>query len=454
MNTNSLIFAILFATIFIAFDILIIIITIQAHDQLETSKYQNLADIGQNWRRGPIKAFSSKCISPNIQSVDAEWAGTVVGCLSNGNVSRNRCPRDKNGTSYGRDIFALPPVKMTIWKDIILCTESMGSYFDLNLVSKNEDCPPGTKKCGRIDSLDNILCVNSSDDCPVTKIIFSNKEELGYTAVKGANTYLNYSKEPTEESIPIQLKMSERNICADLSETDSNRTLYILEEHYNKDKCQTEIATSVTNPFFKVLDVSTVQNVFHENGIFNYLLTLPDFPLDTLDTPMHLSTRSFIGINMTCRERVKEIENIEEKFMNLKDNLEWIDNFTYTIKSLAIVFGALDMFFLLISAVGGFEVSFFLYVTFLIGFLIVGFQITLLSMNLVARSNIGDVDFDFAFIGYDGCSDAITNESILLFQETIQSSADLFGWLWIINLVYVLLYPATLILAAFLLKKD
>ena len=34
------------------------------------------------------------------------------------------------------------------------------------------------KPCGKIDSLDNILCLNKDEECPINDIIFDDKSNL------------------------------------------------------------------------------------------------------------------------------------------------------------------------------------------------------------------------------------------------------------------------------------
>ena len=446
--------AVLFYLIFTGLDTLIIIAEIKAHDQLETSKFENLADIGQNWRRGPIKSFTPSCSVPNVQSVDAEWAGTVDGCKQNSELSRGPCKRDKSNSTFGTNILAVPPVKLTIWKDITLCADTMGRYLDLNVVGKNETCPGGTKKCGLIDSLDNILCVKDADECPVTQIMFSQKEETGYTAIKGDGVFLNYLKVPTESSIPVQFKMSERNICADLNQIDTNRTLYTLEEHYNRSKCTTEIASNLTNPFFKHLDVSTVEKVYSLNGVNEWLKILPEYNFEGLKVPMNLSSRSHIGIKLDCKDRISGVHDIENKFIELGENVDWLIDFSYIIKILALIFCSLDIVFNAVLCFMIFDRRLFFGCGFVFGMFTVGFQIALIVLNIIAKSYIDEIDFGFAFIGYEGCSDAITNESIILFDGIIRSSADYFGWLWVINLIYFILFPSLTIGLGCLLDKE
>lgn len=446
--------AIAFAIIFIALDILIIATTIQAHDQIEESKFENLADIGQNWRRGPIKAFSSNCTFPNVSAVDAEWAGTVDGCYRSGSIYRGFCSKDKHNRKQGIDVYATKSLQLIMWKSIPLCAETTGSYFDHIVVGKNENCPAGTIKCGSIDSMSNILCVNSTDSCPITQITFSDKEEVGFKSIKGKNTYLNYSNTPIEGSIPVQLKMSERNICADLNQIDTNRRLYDLEEHFYRSQCDTSVAESLVNPFFKVNDVSTVDEVFFENGVYSSLNSLPLFNFASLKTPMHLSSRSYIGINMACRERISEIFDIENKFIKLGENVEWLDDFSYIIKVLAIVFCTFDMIFVLGISFTAFDRKTFFASVLILGLIIMGFQIALLSLNLFAKNYIDEIDFGFVFIGHENCSDPITNESIILFDKIMKTSSDFFGWVWIVNVVYIVFLPITTFGLSFFVDKD
>lgn len=119
------------------------------------------------------------------------------------------------------------------------------SYIQLlvsnNIIEKNQKCSDGMKPCGKIDSLDNILCLNKDEECPINDIIFDDKSNLeDYTDVELAinNSYYHFNNKETNKKIISDLFIFQGDPCYD-SEEYNWINFNILEKANNRTGCKT-----------------------------------------------------------------------------------------------------------------------------------------------------------------------------------------------------------------------
>ena len=157
---------------------------------------KNIADdLKENLNRGYILKIV-KCSSPynnlkiynsssdlNRESNDniiefGKWPGTVRGCgkIKKNNKTSVRILDDINEECDEDEetLNKIPEQKIISYKGISICGLTKGNYLNLlnqgAIVEKNEICPEGKKSCGIIDSIDNILCIDNNEDCPISYI--------------------------------------------------------------------------------------------------------------------------------------------------------------------------------------------------------------------------------------------------------------------------------------------
>ena len=76
--------------------------------------------------------------------------------------------------------------------------------FQKNLIVPDyKPCPKGKKKCGILDSLGNILCLNESEKCPINNIIINNNEKMdGYNSFElNEGKYFHFTNRFTDNHI-------------------------------------------------------------------------------------------------------------------------------------------------------------------------------------------------------------------------------------------------------------
>ena len=177
-------------------------------------------DLFDNFNSGFFLSFS-KCKNPysntnpsNDNPIEfGEWQGTVDGCIENIGDKTNIKILEQ-GENCENKINKIPPQKIYSFKGITLCGLTRGSYYDLlyegDIIKEKEECPPGKKSCGYIDTIKNKLCVKNRHPCPVSYIKISDRkptEEINdLKEIKFDKINFYYSNNPYPNSTEIKIK--------------------------------------------------------------------------------------------------------------------------------------------------------------------------------------------------------------------------------------------------------
>ena len=89
--------------------------------------------------------------------------------------------------------------------------------FQKNLIVPDyKPCPKGKKKCGILDSLGNILCLNESEKCPINNIIINNNEKMdGYNSFElNEGKYFHFTNRFTDNHIISDLSVFFQQSCS------------------------------------------------------------------------------------------------------------------------------------------------------------------------------------------------------------------------------------------------
>mmetsp|Transcript_31479 Transcript_31479/g.32677 ORF Transcript_31479/g.32677 Transcript_31479/m.32677 type:complete len:632 (-) Transcript_31479:23-1918(-) len=254
------------------------------------------------------------------------FPGTKQGCdCSNkwlhfgDNVSTGLCStkEDRQGC---RDIYDIDSRTLHTWKGAgyLSFHRNVFSYMKndyYGLIKEGYifrgDCPTGKTKCGIIDTLNNLLCVGSGEECPIN-----------YMAVKDSNykvrsdeSYLDlrpqgqtpqkliYSNAYTTRNIIVETRLSEDEICANPLEYKAKETDHVLViEHDNRvDECD-DLGNSIyTDSNFKEIDRYRKDYFYNDVGIYSSLDRIPDFNTNDLRSVYYrLSYKSYLGWDLNC----------------------------------------------------------------------------------------------------------------------------------------------------------
>ena len=199
-------------------------------------------------------------------------------------------------------------------------------------------CPYGYKKCGILDTKDNILCIPKSEKCPVNEISISS---FGVEANKIGNIYFNGSEEKNSKIIT--------SIILSENKPSNHEWDKLIKENYeNIDDEESNRRRIVSKNDFLLLDKEDFNNYESRNikiqmsdliSGFNF----KKFELYNRYQDLTIYTRNYIGF-----KNVKEFNKFKKYF---KDNdIYFNENPLYKLSSLehdpliTIIFSAFFLF--------------------------------------------------------------------------------------------------------------
>jgi len=300
----------------------IIIVLIASNE----ANYSEIAELKENWNYGPLVDVTTDInCKPENYLIKDEWPGTVQGCLKNSGVRRYACTRESRGDL----IDEIAPIPIRYWRGSLLCAERVpSSYLDLIIVKNGDLCPIDHKPCGRIDSLNNILCFPSKDSCPFNdfKIVLDGDViPVGnYLTIDADGANLQFSNEFTDQPIISQFQMHEKQPCANSYYKNYQITPYILEVYYDKDKCdKPDTNGDILDMTWERIDSYSIFNQYRDNGIFNKMGILQDY--DAVYNEMLISNRktglyerNYMGVSIACHSYLQDLNKSNDVFVRIQ----------------------------------------------------------------------------------------------------------------------------------------
>ena len=225
-----------------------------------------------------------------------EWEGTKIGCKCQNKTNEGECSEEQKRIRC-KPVYPYWPKEYYYYRGKIFSGKRFRykSYDDLikrNLIiQKQNNCPIGMKKCGIIDSLDNILCMKKYDDCPINDIIINNTEKIeNYTSIALNDTlFFHCAGEMVNKKIVSDLFVFKGKPCYNSQE--HNWEAYFPLEY--ESKCKTN-KTENDERYGEPLDS-------YNQYLFYY--------------------RNFIGYNFECLNNNK-VEDILSELKELRDLVE------------------------------------------------------------------------------------------------------------------------------------
>ena len=238
-------------------------------------------------------------------------------------VFRGKC--NKNNTLNGCiSISNYSSVNLKKWHSNIFCGKKYKKeeingykYFFQNSVLKGENCSEGYKKCGKLDDMDNYLCIPKNESCPVNdiKILDERNDNLtDYESYKFGDKYLYFTNTSTERPIITKLKTAEGKLCHGRGYYHTDYPQFILDSNFEIYGCRYEIQNTLYDESIEKLDIITKDELYKDNGIdmFSRYNDSCEYPYFSLNADIFLYPKRYIGFNKQC---------LKENNLNIDDKI-------------------------------------------------------------------------------------------------------------------------------------
>lgn len=310
--------------------------------------------------------FSQKC-TDKYNGALYEFPGTKAGCTCVGIYSYIKEQTGKSEVNPGscssnqtyNGCIKVPNYdskKLYFWEGGRFCSklyksELNGYIFYLNnSVSKYEDCQNWYKKCGKLDEMDNYLCIPNDEDCPINDIIISNEinDELlehNYSYINISNNKFLYYTNSSNKSVISKLKVAEGKLCMDRTYFYTDYPQYILDNNFKYYGCKHKINGEYYENI-EVLDNRTKNEFYLDSNLslLNYFaIWRYDYPLYSLNANVSLYPKRYIGYNRNCLKKhgvfdFNSFPFTEEKINEVNDIISYVFSKNTVIKWLSIIF--------------------------------------------------------------------------------------------------------------------
>lgn len=281
-----------------------------------SSNTSYLSSLQKNWSRSPIiniiEAISELCPTGYTDLIEDENDGTLEGCQCASTITIGPCT--------SKDCVSIPSTnksKIPIWRGKRLCAlRGDQNYYNQVKAPFDGTCKLGLSQCGNLDSLGNLLCIDPlKSSCPLNDIKIVNANDIldpFYSSILiGNSKKLIFTNKRPNGAVVVEAKVSENAPCVDPNYKNSQRSIYVLDNHFDKYICP----SNYTDRRFISIDKTTLTTVLSDNNLTAILYTLPKYPSVDLSNEVSLFYRNYIGVLTKCSSTLNASES--EKSFNL-----------------------------------------------------------------------------------------------------------------------------------------
>ena len=278
--------------------------------------------------------------------------------------------------------------------------------YNGQILKKEENCEGKYYiDCGTIDTLNQHLCISSTEECPLYDVGIGEKISSDYKYNSQANIYYNNNNynEP-EKKIIGKLILNHGEPCYKLNEKlwkkfDSDEA---GTEHL---KCELEIFGKFTDDRYENKGSITYKKIYEDNlSTTNQELVFDDIK----DEYVSLYSREFLGIDKECDEKNNVNKNDYEK---LKKNQK-MERICLLVEAILLISFLLPIPYALFCGKSGFEP--YSIIVIILCFLL--FFVCIICQSVfLGRIIANDLSYD--------CSDEITNE--VLRKENVNTKKSI-----------------------------
>lgn len=280
------------------------------------------------FRKCSSSYINQRLLKDNLFSF-GKWEGTLKGC-GNKDTKAVKVLKKETCDSNEETLLPISSRNIYIYKGLTICAETKGNYFDLlyngYIVKENEECKEGKKNCGYIDTLNNKLCLDIDEECPINFIEFSDKQPENISnlnEIKGKDINLYFSKDPQitttkKEKIISSFRIGDSYLCSIPSLYKPSIELFELDA-FKKDKAHSTdciladyLQRTVRDTIrYEQLDEVNNYMLYEENGIIksieNSKLIEYGFDIENYkNNILYLYGRTHLGFDKECLENRKK----------------------------------------------------------------------------------------------------------------------------------------------------
>ena len=223
------------------------------------------------------------------------------------------------GRNGRRNVQDINPILINkIYQNQFFYKNNNKTYFDYlnNSVKEEENCPENYKRCGILDSNNNILCIPINEECPLNDLKISNIElpdllsEYSYIKLTESLTdsikYIYFTNKKINNKIIIHFELSTNNPCIVSDEHN-----WIAVSNKEKEKtcnCTTYINNNLYDPLYKEVGNNILlKSIYYDNNI-------PIFSECNTQT-VNLYARNYYYLNKECVEKyVSDFDELEKSY--------------------------------------------------------------------------------------------------------------------------------------------
>lgn len=306
------------------------------------SDYSYVSSIPKNWNSRPLfpsEAFN--CFSnASLHAKLGEWPGIRAACdcsndpFSFYQIYKRRCKSSIHEMAACNNIAAVKAIPYTKWRDLTFCQSmnvdlnylhiSEGKNSEYSIKISEKQCPAGSRSCGLIDSVDNVLCVAKSKECPVNYIKFiadgqTFQNDKNYTILPARGGNFAISNEFTTNKIITDFKVSDNQPCASPYYSNNNVSAYMLELNYGIDTCNKYIGEELYDKRYAYIDSETFKDLTIQNTIWNIIIKLSKYPQQAVNKTTNLYVRNYIGLKAGCLEEARRNVDFESFYQDMEN---------------------------------------------------------------------------------------------------------------------------------------
>ena len=408
---------------------------------VRSSNYKNIQVMVENWNKGPIIELSTSngaCKMGQKPIINDYWPGTTNGCdcrtaliRIGSSFHRGACSRDRYNYSPCVDIPPIGPVNYTKWGGRTLCGKRIEySYLDFTVEKLPADCPTGTRSCGIVDTLNNVLCIPNATECPLNKILIRAKTEVPPTdfvyqtlPIDDGDKIIYYTNQDTKGYIVNEFRISEDVPCINNNYYNKKTKAYLLSNEYGYETCPVVVENYRFDDTFKVIDTESLNDLYDQHDINVLLARMPEYQKPPYEATVRLYAGVYDGLSKECKNKIKASNSKE-----FLDNLSLIEGYGDSAKALtlaafivAIISLIVISIFTCVAVFTNSEGEKPIFILILIAI----FAVVTLVLCALASSKVNKIPDDYEAISGDNCLDKVDSAIVKDFSDDHNKSSTI-----------------------------